>query len=429
MYAVSALTKDRRVVWIAIVLFTLGSWLGSNYYSPQALATVLANLFLGLFLRAFPLRGAEGTLRLRAMTVRLLRSRSVAQPPSIGSGSVSRSNQLAMVVATVLWATLVVTHQLTPVAVLLQIIVLAFFVQIRAPWLLMVWVGMESAWVASTLPFLVERFSLFQPDALFALAWPGATRIPSLPGMRIVGFAAPLLVIVLPTLALASAVRWLAKGQLELIALVLAFAPPLVLGAQTYGGEAIFRVYLYGLPWCGYLIALTVVRMWDKGGLRRHVIATGAVALGVLAITASFGQELINHVQSDDVKASQWFETSTPAKSYALSVTGPGFPLQLTADYPSHQQQSDLADQEGVNPGALGPEPLLTFVVATLESRGQRGYIVLTEKQYVYGKMYGLATPTQLAELTNTLERRSDFKIVYRSGGVVIASYTGNAAR
>jgi hypothetical protein len=89
----------------------------------------------------------------------------------------------------------------------------------------------------------------------------------------------------------------------------------------------------------------------------------------VLAVAASFGQELINHVQTGDVKASRWFETSTRAKSYALSVTGPGFPLQLTADYPSHLQQSDLADQERINPGSLGPERLLALAVATFESR------------------------------------------------------------
>jgi hypothetical protein len=64
----------------------------------------------------------------------------------------------------------VVTHQLTPIAVLLQVIVLALFVKIRPLWLLAVWIGMEAAWVALALPFLVERFALFQPDALFALA-------------------------------------------------------------------------------------------------------------------------------------------------------------------------------------------------------------------------------------------------------------------
>lgn len=429
MYAVSALSEDRRVIWIAAVLFTLGNWIGSNYYSPQALATVLASLFLGFILRVFPVRNLDGALRLRTVMVPLLRNRFVTAAMPSDSSLLPTSRPVVMAVATVLWAALVVTHQLTPVAVMFQLIVLACFVQIRPLWLLVVWAVMEAAWIALALPFLVERYALFQSGALFSLAWPGATRVPSLPGMRIVGFAAPLLVIGLPMVALASAAWRLAKGYLELVAVILAFAPFLILGVQTYGGEAIFRVYLYGLPWYGYLIALAAVRTWDKGGLRRQIILVCTIALGVLAVTASFGQELINRVQSEDVKASQWFETSTPAKSYALAVTGPGFPLLLTADYPSHQRQADLADQERIDPGSLGSDRILALAVNTFESRGPGGYFVLTEKQYVYGKMYGLATSAQLAELINTVEKRPDFTVVYRSGDVIIARYIGNTAR
>ena len=68
-----------------------------------------------------------------------------------------------------------------------------------------------------------------------------------------------------------------------LIPALLAFSPFLILGAQSYGGEAIYRVYLFSAPWCALLIAglLLELRMPGRGCTIRWPL-TAVVCLAAL---------------------------------------------------------------------------------------------------------------------------------------------------
>jgi hypothetical protein len=118
-YAVRGLTRDLRVVGLTVLIFTLGSWIGQNYFSPQALATILASLLLGVVLRIMPIRNDDGTVHVRSLG-RLLRRRTAVVLPPV-TGVLARNRATALVLATVLWTVLVMSHQLTPVAVLIQV--------------------------------------------------------------------------------------------------------------------------------------------------------------------------------------------------------------------------------------------------------------------------------------------------------------------
>ncbi len=425
-YAIRALTQNRTVVWLTILLFTLGNWIGSNYYSPQALATVLGSLFLGVVLRTMPVRDAEGQIVVRSLVARLLRNRSIIGLAPTGDGLFSRQPAFGWLVATALWAALVVTHQLTPVAVAFQLAALWLLVRIRPWWLLLVWGALEVGWIASAMSFLANKFTLFQSDALADFGWPGTQLNPSLPGMVVVGLAAPVLAATLPAVAVAvGGWLFLRHRQLHLIALTLGLVPPTLLIVQTYGGEAVFRVYLYGLPWFSSLIALAMIRFWASRWLGRLLALAGLTVFTAMSSAASFGQELISYVPPGDVRASVWYETQTPERSQAIAPTGIGFPLQMTAGYPTRiTTRPSLSDFIGKPPLDAGPEVALDNAVADLEAGGFReGYLAISNQQRTYAEMYGIATRRQYADLVNALYRSSTWQVVYDAEGVVIAHY------
>ena len=81
--------------------------------------------------------------------------------------------------------------------------------------------------------------------------------------------------------AAAIALRWRSLGRVAVPA-VLAFSPFVVLGVQSYGGEAIYRVFLFSAPWCALLISGLIAEL--RGALRpagqRHA-CTVALAAGL----------------------------------------------------------------------------------------------------------------------------------------------------
>ena len=74
-------------------------------------------------------------------------------------------------------------------------------------------------------------------------------------GQRVVANVDRLLTLAVWALGALGFVRLLRRGQLELTAAVLAVAPFGMLGATSYGGEILFRVYFFSLPFFALLAA------------------------------------------------------------------------------------------------------------------------------------------------------------------------------
>ena len=72
------------------------------------------------------------------------------------------------------------------------------------------------------------------------------------------GYAARILSAFLWLLALVCAFRRSRSGNSVLVPLGLFFAPFLIIFGQEYGGEAIYRVFLFSLPWAACLAAVAL---------------------------------------------------------------------------------------------------------------------------------------------------------------------------
>ena len=65
--------------------------------------------------------------------------------------------------------------------------------------------------------------------------------------------------------------NWRTLGRVAVPAL-LAFSPFLMIPVQSYGGEAIYRVYLFSAPWCAILIADALMEFRATGWWRRLLV-------------------------------------------------------------------------------------------------------------------------------------------------------------
>jgi hypothetical protein len=424
VFAVHGVTRDRRLVWVTLLVFTLGNWVGQNYFAPQALATVFALLFLGGVVRWLPIRDPSDRPVPRRLVAVLNRH---GQPAQLAV-SPRRPPVWGLPLATVLFAGVVVTHQLTPVAVLMQILLLAVLVRVRRPWVILVWIILEVAWVARAWTFVSSRWSIFAPDGI-ATPESAARLIPSLPGVDLVSKTPMALVGIMCLLAGSAFIwRYLRRRSLEVVAFAFAAAPPLLVPVQSYGGEGLFRAYLYALPWIAYLVARMVLAVWSDVTWTRWVLTACVSGVTCVSLCAMLGSELVVHVPEQDVTASQWFETNTPEGSYAVQLAGAGVPLLVTENYPRHLHPPvALNETREFNPGRTPTRTLLALARRAFDENGPGGYFVMTEEQYTYSRVYGQASQEQIQALVAAISTSAEYRVVYHKHRNLIAEYLGTA--
>lgn len=401
--ALGGLTTDRRRIWLASVLFLLGSWVGTDYYAPQALAFVLAFGFLGICLRATTPRAAPRWLRAELDAP----ARRMAPAPALAAG-------------TCCWLALVVTHQLTPVLVIASTCALALVRRVPLR-VLAAMIVTELAWVALAWDYLTSHFHLFDPRV--------ATPDPHAAGRGTpeagVGWAALGSRVVAATLVMlagAGAVLAARTRRLPAAPLALVLAPCAVVPLQSYGGEGLFRAYVMTLPWLALLAASFLLA-------RRDALRVGS-ALALLAAgfgLAYFGLEQANRITTDDVAATRWYEAHAAPGSLAV-VAAPNLPMPLTRRYAVLRTMSgdgvtslsDYPEITGLRNGEAGVHRLAAYAAAR---GGAPLYVVLSGSERRYAQLYGLLRPRFLGQLEGALARAPHFRRVFAQGGSTIYQY------
>lgn len=253
----ATLGLNRREALTAVMVAEVANWVAQDYFAPQAFAFVLG-LGVVVALVASPAAPAAGWLAFGMFTA------------------------------------LVPTHQLTPFWVFGVVVVLVLTRQIR-PW-----------WVA--LPYGVVLIGYLIPRSYIVFAHGGLSSLnPVANGSgntEYAGSAAKMftslvcrgLSATVVLLALVAAVVWWRRKRSVVIPVVLAMSPFVLLMLNSYGGEAIFRVYLYALPGCAVLIApLAVAAVTVRRSVHRAatvvpaIAATGLAAIAIAGLQGYYG--------------------------------------------------------------------------------------------------------------------------------------------
>jgi hypothetical protein len=429
LFTLRALSANVRQQWATVWLFLVGDWVGQNYFAPQAISFALVVLTFGIFLRAAPFSGWRDSARGRRLRRALARLVDPARPRRESTPITAErlGPDVAMVVGGICASAVIVSHQLSPVMLILGLAALCLATAHPPVRVVAGLVALEAAWVAWTLPYLGGRISLVSID-LFPNARPSGENFGrGLPGVSMVAAMPKVVLLAMLLLAAAGTVSARRAGRLDLRVVVLLVAPIPFIPFQAYGGEILQRAFLFELPWLAYLAAMACVRPPPSGRFRLGGVGLLApVSLLIVNCTlfAYFGLEKIAYVTRDDIAAVEWYERTAPAGS-VMAYGGPGLPDRILAEYARLKIRGDdyvpqLTDMRQLRTRSVRGRDIPAIADYLRAAPAERTYLAITPSMRSYARLYGLTPKGSLAHLASKLKRSTRFRLVYQHGNAFV---------
>ncbi|ORT58649.1 hypothetical protein BKD26_17640 [Streptomyces sp. CB03238] len=406
-------SDDWRLVWTGVWIFQLANWVGQDYLSPQGFSYLLYLTVFAVVVRHFVRPGSAGPLRDRAR----LDPAAATVPPPTGT----RQRAVCVLIIAPLIATINASHQLTPVMLCATLFALCLTRRYRNIGLLVVTGVIMIVWdLTMGRVLFLETLSTLRESAgdLLSNSRAGYAGEPTGPGPELVGTANILMVLALAALAGTAVVlrRRLVRSALPL--LLAAAAPVPMFAVNDYGGEMLFRVYLFGLPGTAFFAAAALVpAVGATGRASRAARRVTAVALPVAltALLAGFlpsyyGKEGMHYAPPAEVALVKRAYDRAPAGSLILATTG-SFPGAYTR-YDQYERWF-FTEQEVPENLKMLRDP--AGYLARGIPEGRRAYVILTptQEEAVIGE--GYLPPGGFATLTADLRRSPLFRVVEES--------------
>lgn len=403
-------TDDWRLVWTGVWIFQLANWVGQDYLSPQGFAYLLYLTVLAVVVRHFVRPGAAGRLRDRAG----LDPAAAPVPPSADR----RQRALAVLLLVPLIATINASHQLTPVMLCATLGALCLTRRYRNLGLLAVTGAIMLVWdLTMGRPLFLETMSGLRESAgdLLGNSRAGYAGEPTGPGPELVGTANILMVLVLAALAGVAVLarRRLVRGALPLL---LASAAPLPMFAvNDYGGEMLFRVYLFGLPGTAFFAAAALVPAAGATGkawkLARRTTAV-ALPVALVALLAGFlpsyyGKEGMHYAPPAELALVRRAYDRAPEGALIMATTG-SFPGAYTRY--AHYERWFFTEQEVPENLRMLRDPADYLAAGIPEGRPAYVILTATQEEAVIGE--GYLPPGSFATLRDALKRSPLFRVV-----------------
>lgn len=403
------LLGDGRVVWVGVLLAVLADPLGADYFSPQSLGFVLGLVVYGLV---------------------LTRGRPV--------------QRLVLVLA--VGCALAVSHQLSPYVVGGVLVVLVVLRQIRPWWTPALVLAPAVGWALVNFGDVSGFLDLSSFGSIANFRPPQTDASPGLERLPVVGWTVRALAGGLLVLGLLAAWTWVrallasrraGPGRRAVLLRLLSFAGASMVGlvlvaANPYGQEGIFRAVLFAVPWLAPLAALPLRRTELLRG--RLPLAGAAVLMTATFLVASFGLDRLNVVRPGDERVLDYLNSQagpSPAGSQLVLVL-------LAGDLPTSAGREGVT-QRLVSYDDLDLEPGLTDrPVKTQEEELTQGartfarinddeqvYVLWSPTSAAYSRAYGLQSLEDSAALRDTFAGDPRWERVDDDQGTVLFRYQG----
>jgi hypothetical protein len=435
-YLFGSLSRDVRSIWIAIFVFFAGNWVAQDYFSPQAFAFTLSLGLCGILLRWLTVatdkaRMARWLAYAAAFVTRFGRRRRVASDPDdepAGNQRVGR--RAARNIAVLLFAVIVASHQLTPYMLIAGLTVLTVLGVVRPRSLVLLFAAMALGYLLPRLEFVQMNYGLLTGagDPLHNSHNASIAFNQGDPGRLFSARASRLLSVAVCALGLVGTIRRFRAGYKNLGVVVLAATPVLIILGDSYGGEVIYRVYLFSLPWLALLsaFALRPVRLdWMSS---RNVVRLTLPLLLLIALflPSYFGMAATNEVRPGEVAASYYFYRNAPPHSL-LMLASPQFPIRVTSDYDQFQLsigESDpnlLAVKRSLRHRMFGARDV-PVIAEVMQSYGNNrsAFLVVNHNGKIYSDVFDLLPRGSLDRLELALSRSGRFHVWYRNDDATI---------
>jgi O-antigen/teichoic acid export membrane protein/aminoglycoside phosphotransferase len=367
-----ALTGEGALARRACLIFLVASWVGQDYFAPQAFAFLLYLVLLGVVVRR-------------------------------------RSSGLALV----LIAAIVVSHPLTGVMTVLALTALVLVGACTVRWLPLAAAGLTAAWdLTFAAPYTVPHLggvlsSIHLPwtTAGETLARSGAVS----DGQRLVAFAGRGIVLLMLGLAALGVVRAYRAGRLDRATPVLVMAPVALFAAGDYDGEMVFRIYLFALPFLAVLAARAF-------GPRPLALGAAVAALLGLFLFAYYGKDHQYVFTRSELAAARFvYEGDGPT----LLVEGtPSYPAQF-AGY-ERVTHVPLSAEDDATQRRVAADPAGVLADWLSDPHYRHAYVILTRSQHIDAAEVGTIMPARLDAVARGLASSPRFRAAFRSRDAVV---------
>ena len=429
LFVLQSLTQERRILWLSAWFFVLTNWVGQDYFAPQALCYFLYLVFTGILLRWFlatsPLNRETLKRWLRYEPAVALAGR-LLQPGPIAGKAVQPSpfqRTLLMAVAILLMLVITATHQLTPIMMISLLIVLLVFQQVVHPGLVALMVVIEAAWVFfMAAPFVGPNIhsvlaSFGMVDGNITQNFINLSQVS--PGQALVAWMGRGLTGLVCLLAGLGLVRRLRSGQVDLLAALLMVTPASLLVANSYGGEILFRVYFFALPFLAFFSALWLLPRPE--GQASWKMPAALAGLSVVLITgflfAYYGKDRQYYFTPQEVSAAQYLFDTAPKGSLIIEESG---------NYPSmfHNYEYYTHVPISLEPAAVRKRiiqnPAVVLSSWMSNPAYTAAYFIVTRSQKAEIEMEGELPPGAATKIEVAVAASSQFKLLYQNQDAAI---------
>jgi hypothetical protein len=424
LYAIiRSLTTDRRLPYVTVFLFTCINWVAQDYLSPQAFVYVLCLGALLVMVRW--LRRPAGSTNVRPRVLARLWQRSqdgLAALPYVGK----RTEWIALGCLYLVDAVVAVSHQLSPYFVAMSAIALVVLGLVRTWQIAPILVALPMLYLIPTY-HVADHYGIFDGINIFGTIFKSTqgvspTTTTSSHGQIISAAVVQVLTFVLWGLAAISVVA--SRRRLATVALpaVLTVAPFPMLLAQSYGGEVIYRVFLFSAPWTAYLIcrlALRATRVPIAMAVIGSSLAIWLFALG--GIQGEHGQLSFDRFTANEVRATQWVYNNAPKGSFIVAPGG-NLPSKLNyryVDVSAGVGPIDLIDRLSEGDATVTPAEL-EMVTNYCVDLGKPVYLVITVGMINYDHYFGYLPDGKIANLRIAVATSPFWKAVFVTPDAVV---------
>jgi hypothetical protein len=453
--AYTALSLPVRQRWLAILLYSASNWIGQDYFSPQALGTLLSLGVIAIALRWMFAGNAAGPSR----WLRQEEQQHDVRPRYWARWRIRRAMPFVVTLILVFFV-LTFSHELSPYVVMLQVSCLAVAGLVRPRWVPLVLAGVAIGYFVPRFAFVNSHFGLLSSfGKFFSNATPpsgSSTGGPPVPqSQRFIQDASAALSLGIWAAAIGGA--WLRRRsrRTALALVILAFSPMTVLALGAYGNEGVLRVYLFSLPWAAALVAAALAPLPvlagrehsspgspdGRAGIRRwlsplHHVAKGGrrppgtrttVVRTVLAMVAAltlffpafFGNDAANTVSESEVATITSFLQSAPPG--VIFVATQGAPGSDTSRYNLFTETLIFGQGALV---ANTPTPDVADRIAETAVRFTNGlapsYVIVSPSMMRYNESHPTTTAAGFRILLTSLAHSPEWIPLIRSHGIYI---------
>lgn len=411
-------TSDPRLPVTAGWLFVVANWVGQDYFSPQGFTflgyIILLDLFLG------PLRKTDtawATRRPRFLDALALPSLDTGLPPPCAGKPL---RVISLVIAMTLILAIVITHQLTPIVIILAALVLTVLGWIALPYLVFVFVA-EVIWLFwGAAPFVFEHVQ-GELSTLGSLS-EATTKLANVTTVSadraavvLVGRGLSAAIVIA---ALCGGLRRFCAGFWDFTAAALALAPvPLLLVA--YGGETVFRVYLFALPFIAFFASAAFFPSPQRGkaGFVFPLLALSCLLSALGFLFANNGKDREYRFAQDEIAVAQWLYVTAP-KGTLLIEGARSYPSQFM-NYENFSYLP-ISEESAATRKMISADPAGVFFRWMDDPRWKDAYVILTTSQKAYLEAGGYMQPGEFDRMQNALLESPRFRVVRASSHATV---------